>query len=333
MNAHLALPWLTWLLLGVPALALARIVLAWRRRKKLAMFAQPLSLAVLLPPKSRWRWLRALLVSFGLTFLLIGAAGPRWGQGDAPEVVPGRDIVLVLDMSRSMLATDAPPTRFDRGREALIELVQLMQRRGGHRLALIVFGSDAQIVVPLTHDYRHVLNKLESLDVETPPARLRPRSDAKSGTRLGAAVQLAGSPNLSASPGFQDVIVVSDGDDPLGDADWQDGLRSVAELGIPFHTVGIGDPERTSVVPERPDASTRLREHPLREIARQTGGHYIAARRDAPRLVEFFKQRIESKPGTVIAGDTPPQPKLQSVWLYLAATVLLAGAWLVGSYD
>jgi len=328
--SHFAVPWLPWLLLGLPLVVAAQLLISWRRRKQLAKFAQPLPLATLIPPKPRWRWLKTFAVSTGTTLLLIAIAGPRWGHDATPEVVPGRDIVLVLDMSRSMLATDAPPTRFDRARNALTDLVQALRRRGGHRLALVVLGSDAQIVVPLTHDYAHVIGKIAALDVEVPPARLRPKMDATSGTRLGAALKLATQAHDTTMAGFQDVIVLSDGDDPLGDAEWQAGLREIAALGIPVHTIGIGDPHDFSPVPGRPGAETRLREHPLREIARQTGGHYLTAYRDAPPVVDFFKQRIEPKSGTTAVSVTPPQPRSQHMWFYLAALVLLATIWIVG---
>src|SRR5262245_25967258 len=76
------------------------------------------------------------LLLFGLGSLVVGIAGPQWGPGDFPEVKEGRDIVCVLDVSRSMLAEDVLPNRLDRAEAALEELSRTIQERGGHRLGL-----------------------------------------------------------------------------------------------------------------------------------------------------------------------------------------------------
>src|SRR5260370_27619215 len=106
------------------------------------------------------------------------------------------------------------------------------------------------------------------------------------------------------------------------------GLNSIAESEIPVSVVGIGDPDRDSEVPAYPDATTRLRDKPLREIARKTGGHYLDARTEPPRLSEFFRHRIESKDGTTPTGDPLPLPHPRQAWFYGAALLLFAVGWL-----
>src|SRR5260370_41557701 len=97
-----------------------------------------------MPSRPRFRWFTSLAVTTAFTLLIAGAAAPHWGRDARPEVVAGRDIVILLDMSGSMRATDAPPTRFERARTALLELAEAIRQRGGHRLALVVFAADAQ---------------------------------------------------------------------------------------------------------------------------------------------------------------------------------------------
>jgi Ca-activated chloride channel family protein len=332
-SLSLTSPSLLWLTLILPVVAILLALIRRQRRRRLVRFASPSAMTALFPRPSRWNIWLTMGASLGVSMLLFAIAGPRWGQTESPEVMPGRDVVILLDMSRSMLATDSAPTRFEQARAASWELVRAMQKQGGHRIGLVVFANDAQIIVPLTNDYAHFLNRVALLEVDFPPMKLRPRSDAVSGTRLGAGLRTANAAHDPAQSGFQDTIVFSDGDDPLGDADWQAGLRDVADAGVPIHTVGIGDSQKDSPVPGMPNARTRLQVHPLREIARRTGGHYLDAGIDAPRIVEFYQQRIESKPVNARTAAIPPQPPSRHVWFYLLATLLLAGAWFVGSYE
>jgi len=307
-------------------------MLAWRSRRMLARVGSPLALIGLLPGKPRFRWLTGFATTTAFSLLLTGAAAPHWGRDEHPEVVSGRDIVVLLDMSNSMRATDAPPNRFDRARQAVLELVDFVRQRGGHRLALVVFAAEAQIICPLTHDYDHVRTKVQELDMDQLPQALRLTPGAKSGTRIGAGLRIALAAHDPAFRGFQDVILLSDGDDPVDDGDWQSGLKAVRETETPVSTVGIGDPNHDSelVVTEK-KARTRLRERPLSEIARQSGGHYLAVQLDSPRLVDFFRLRIEAKGGTTPDGETLPLPRPRQAWFYVGALALFAVGWLTRS--
>lgn len=320
-------PWILGLLLVTPALGLFDLFAAWRRRRALARLG---NVGALLPERGRFRWVANLCASTGLTAVVAGAAGPHWGQDPMPPTVPGRDLVIVLDMSNSMRATDAPPTRFDRSREALRQLAAYAKQVGGHRLALVAFAADARLVCPLTRDYDHFRTAVDSLELDHPPPGLRPTGNVPSGTRIGAGLRAAVAAHDPDAAGFQDVIVLSDGDDPLGDREWFQAAQAVRAAGIPFHTVGVGDPDRDTPihVPGYPAARTRLHEGPLQEIARQTGGSYVPARRDPPGLVEFFRQRIEPKGGRPDDGDPVPLPKPRHVWFYATGLCLLAAAWL-----
>src|SRR5207245_5910345 len=105
------------------------------------------------------------------------------GRDCQQSTAPRRDLVAVLDLSRSMLAEDLLPNRFERGKQALEELSYAIQQRGGHRLALVAFAAQAKLVCPLTHDYDHFRAVLAGLDAANLPADLRPKdADALSGT-------------------------------------------------------------------------------------------------------------------------------------------------------
>src|SRR5262249_1189999 len=159
-------PWVLSLLLAMPILSVAQVVAAWRSRRLLLRLGLPLALIGLLPQPPRFRWIAGLLFSLAMTALIAGAAGPHWGRDPQPQVVAGRDLVVLLDMSGSMRAKDAPPDRFARSVVAVRDLLGYIRTRGGHRLALVVFAADAQVVCPLTYDYDHFQMKLDGVSLD-----------------------------------------------------------------------------------------------------------------------------------------------------------------------
>ncbi|HKB06435.1 MAG TPA: VWA domain-containing protein, partial [Gemmataceae bacterium] len=183
-----ARPSFLYLLVLLPVFGLIAIIAARRRRSALDRLGRPETVTGLssLRPGSRRR--SRLLMFAGLAGLILAVAGPRWGKGGESGVVVGRDLVVVLDLSRSMTAGDiADPVhqqRWEAARAGLHDLVAGVQRRGGHRLGLVVFAGGAKIVCPLTHDYDHFREVLQQLDAREPPEEILPES-SRSGTRIG----------------------------------------------------------------------------------------------------------------------------------------------------
>jgi Ca-activated chloride channel family protein len=319
-------------LLGVlPVLALLGYWARWRRRAALLRLGSAPLLGVPLVRRDRMGSLRAVCLSLGIVLLVVGAAGPQWGR-DWIQAATGRDVVVVLDMSRSMAAEQ--PSRFERAKTALEDFSWDVQRRGGHRLGLVVFAGGAKTVCPLTHDYDHFREILEQLDVNEPPEQLRAESGG-SGTRIGAgireAVQAAHDDRFS---GFQDIVLLSDGDDPARDEEWRSGISAARERKIPVHTIGIGDSEHSSPIPTDNGplrhgdtiVQTRLQERPLEEIARLTNGKYVPAHTKALPLGELFRARIAGQAGP---ADTDEANSLQVyrpryAWFFGPALLLLA---------
>src|SRR5262245_14822765 len=188
--ARLAHPSALWLLAVLPALGVVGVIASYRRRRDLRRLGSGLALRALTAPGRGWGTLRALCWSTGLTALILGIAGPRWGTDPSQEAAAGRDLVVVLDLSRSMLAEQ--PSRQERARRALTDLAASLQRRGGHRVALVLFAARAKLVCPLTHDYDHFRDAVRQADADGLPAELRPSPEGgPSGTRIGAALRLA----------------------------------------------------------------------------------------------------------------------------------------------
>jgi tetratricopeptide (TPR) repeat protein len=158
------------------------------------------------------------------------------------------------------------------------------------------------MVCPLTRDYDHFRDKIQSLDDQDVEADIRPLNTVNtSGTRIGEALRCAVKAHEAGREGLQDVLLLSDGDDPAGDDEWQAGVRAAHDRGIRVITVGIGDPERDSAI-QLPDGNrlryqgevvqTRLHEPVLQEIARRTGGLYVPARTLALPLGKILNETI-----------------------------------------
>ena len=97
-------------------------------------------------------------------------------------------------------------------------------------------------------------------------------------------------------PGYQDIVLISDGDDPADDREWVRGADEARRAEIPVHTVGVGDPDEEYILAFGDElAPTRLREEPLKEIAAETRGRYIAARRRRPATRRSSSARTSNR--------------------------------------
>ncbi|HEY3790120.1 MAG TPA: VWA domain-containing protein [Urbifossiella sp.] len=336
-----ARPELFWLLLLLPILGLANRYAKHRRRRAAELLGRTAAIAGLhTQSQTRFRWL-GLAYPLAWIALIAGLAGPRWGKSDEPGVAVGRDIVLLIDLSQSMKADDmASPearTRWEAARAGLLDFMNAVSRRGGHRIAVIAFAARPKLLAPLTTDYDHVRSVIEEIDGRQPPPEVRPGVDPSivSGTRIGSALIAAVNAHDPRFPGSQDIILISDGDDPGDDREWARGSDGARKAGIPVHTVGVGNPDAATIIivgnPNNPELiQTKLEEDPLKQIAAETRGEYLAARRDVPRLGEFFRTRIEPFPSREVSDDSIPQPKERYPWFLGPALVLFAIGWFRG---
>ncbi|HUR53519.1 MAG TPA: VWA domain-containing protein, partial [Gemmataceae bacterium] len=209
-----ARPDLLWLLLVLPVFALLNRHAAVRRRKAVADIGRPAAVAMLHTHPARGRKWIGLAYPLGWVALVLGLAGPKWGKSDEPGIAVGRDLVVVVDLSRSMLASDMANDsmpRWKAARAALLDLMDAVSRRGGHRVAVVVFAARPKLLCPLTTDYDHVRAKIEDLDGDFPPPEITPGADPTitSGTRIGAGVMAAVAAHDPRFKGFQDVILIS----------------------------------------------------------------------------------------------------------------------------
>jgi Ca-activated chloride channel homolog len=309
-----------------------------RKRRTFARLGNPAGLQALVEAPRGWPVWRGLCVTLGLFALVLGTAGPQWGRDYTQSAAPGRDLVVVLDCSRSMFAET--PNRLQRAKIALLDLCEAIKRRGGHRLALVVFAGRAKLACPLTHDYDHFRAAVEAVDADAPDPELEPGPGAVSGTRIGAALHAA---LLAHDPrpefhGARDVLLLSDGDDPAHDGEWREGAAEAREQGVPIYTVGLGDPDAAAVIRvggevlthDGKEVRTRLEEAPLRDVAETTHGAYFPAHTQTFPLGQVYLGAIAGQAQREEADDALPVYGQHYAWFLATGFVLMALAAVIG---
>lgn len=271
-------PMFLWGLLSLPLFALL-FIYAYHRRKKLA--ARFVSLSML--PKlstsvSPWRRLaKVTLLLFAIAFLFVALARPQWGRKMEHIERRGLDLVLLQDISLSMLAEDVKPNRLTRSRH---EISSFLESLSGDRVGLVAFSGEAQVMVPLTLDYGTVQMMLRELT----PGWLMPGTNLEKAIRKGMDLYR----NSGSAGQYSVMILMSDGEELEAAA--VNAAKEAAEMGIRIYTIGIGSregvpipvPSKNGEVAYKKDmqgniVTTRLEDGTLQEIASATGGLYFYA--------------------------------------------------------
>jgi Ca-activated chloride channel family protein len=269
---------LLWLLLVIPPVLIAFFWWALRvRQKLLAQFIQARLLSALTVGVSPARQkIRFALVILAVVLLIITIARPQRGF-DLEEVEQrGLDIVVAVDTSKSMLATDIAPNRLERAKLAALEL---LQRASTDRLGLVAFAGDAFLECPLTIDNTAFQQSVQALNVNSIP---------QGGTALAAAINTA----LTAfkeKNHHKALVLFTDGED--NDEGALEAAQNAAAAGLKIFTIGIGSAEGTLVTVAGADGNTdyirdekgqvvksKLNETLLQQIATTAGGFYLPLR-------------------------------------------------------
>jgi Ca-activated chloride channel family protein len=325
----LARPLLLSALAAVPLLGMLSLWERRRRNQDLARLGNPGTLPAQISGGG-WGRLRSFCLLCAMLLLGAGMAGPQWGRDWEQALAPGRDVVVILDCSRSMLAET--PSRLERARQALLDLAAGLEKRGGHRVGLVLCAGRARLACPLTHDYYHFRDVIRHLDPAALEAQLAPPPHEKSGTRLGAGIRAALVAQDSRFGGAQDILLLSDGDDPAKDGEWRDSAAAAASQGVAVHTIGIGDPDTPSTIPgeegslryQGQEVQTQLEEETLREISRLAHGMYVPAHTRTLHLGEFYLGTIPALPTRDATDDSLPIYHPRWTWFLAPALGLLA---------
>ena len=319
--------WL-WLIFVVPALALLYAYAFYRKGRALRAFASLSTLKFISSSVSRSRQMvKAGLVLLSIVFLVLTLMRPLGDPRRETVRRRGRDVVFLLDVSKSMLAGDLKPNRLERAKMAIQDVLNIMK---GDRVGLIVFAGNHALKCPLTHDYdffRTVLEKVSPSDV------------SKGGTNIGDAIRTATEKVFGQKEGkFRDIILITDGEDH--DTMPEKAAEEAAKHGIHIHTVGLGSPSGTRIpVPgslgeyvryEGEYHRSSLNEKKLREIAAATVGTYIPVRTGSMDLGQLYEQVIAT------AEKKEEESRRATVWsewfqsFLLVALVLLVVESMIG---
>lgn len=234
---------------------------------------------------------RCILVISVLVLSVIALMRPQWGFQWQQVKRTGLDILIAIDTSKSMLATDVKPDRLDRSKLAVRDLIKKLK---GDRLGLIAFSGTSFLQCPLTIDYNGFLLSLNDLSIDTVPM---------GGTSISKAIALALKSYEKEQKKYKVLVIITDGEDHEGDA--IKFAETAAKEGIRIFCIGIGTREgeliplsdgtgKTTFLKDLQGnvVKTRLNEELLQKIALSAGGTYVRASGAEFGLDFIYEERL-----------------------------------------
>ena len=222
-------------------------------------------------PVVRFGGLQTVAILAGLFLTLFAASRPQWGKSLERHVARSRNVVVAIDVSRSMLAQDVRPNRLERAKADVADLIDSLE---GDRCALVAFRRTGVTLCPLTTDHGFLRSALESLTPDSAP---------RGETDLGSAIRAALGALDPAADDHNAIILISDGGDLRGEALTSAGLAK--KRGVPIFTVGIGDPRNGATIPtedgrgvmrhDGKPVTVKLEPAALKAVAEASGGRYV----------------------------------------------------------
>ncbi|MDA3785909.1 MAG: VWA domain-containing protein [Deltaproteobacteria bacterium] len=322
MNFQFLTPSFLLLLWGLPLLGLLLAIHGQRRRRKRRLFCCSQDAA---GPGPLWRPLvehTLLFVALGL--IVVALARPAWQQKPTTIKREGRDVVFVLDVSRSMLAEDLAPNRLERAKLAIMDAVERLQ---GDRVSLVAFAGSARVYCPLTLDYGFFQQMLERLNTDM---------EVKGGTNIGDTLRLVQQEVFDNQiKAYKDIILLTDGEDhesfPINAAE------AVGDEGVRLIVIGLGDAQQGQPIPlvdeqgrrhylthEGKKVFSRLDAEILEKIALATpGGRYLPVATGTIDLGQVYLDLIAGDAKRQLSDETIEKFDEKFQWFLAAALLLL----------
>ncbi len=312
---------LVWLPLAIP-LAWALFALLRRRRHALAQLVDPALLGVLAPA---WNPARAksrlVLRVLALALLVVALARPQWGFRWEEVRRKGLDLVVALDTSRSMMASDIKPTRLQQAKWGIRDLLRNLR---GDRVGLVPFAGSSILQCPLTIDYAAFAMTLDDVYSGIIP---------RGGTAIEQALRTAVAAFPADRTADRVILLITDGEDHEGDP--LALLPELKEKGIRVYTIGIGTLEGEMVPAgdgqggyfkdrQGQIVKTALKEDVLQKLALGTGGTYVRSAPGDTGLERVFNESIANLKRSEQENRTAKIYEERFVWPIAAALLLLA---------
>ena len=313
------------LLLLVPLIPVTYAVLRRLRTRRIRRFGDETLVRQLMPSWSGAKgWVRTVLFSLAFFFFVIGLARPQIGAKLSERKTRGAEVMIVLDVSNSMLAEDYSPNRLERAKLAIGRIVDKLQQ---DRIGLIVFAGTSFVQLPITTDYVSAKMFMNNISTESVPVQ---------GTAIGEAILTAVRGFSAESEKSRAVIVITDGenheDDPV------EAARTAASMGIKVYAIGVGSaegqpiPVNGELLRDRNGeiVVTRLDEQTLQEVARAGNGAYVHAGNEEFGLNPILDdiRRMEAEEFNSIVFEEYDE---QYMYFFSIALVLFIVEMLVGS--
>ena len=293
------------LLLLIPVFFLVQALVLRMRRNRIRKFGDEALVSGLMPSYSKGKvWVRLVLFSIGFFFFVIGLSRPQIGAKLKEHETKGAEIMIVLDVSNSMLAEDYSPNRLERAKLAISRLVDKLRE---DRIGLIVFAGNSFDQLPITTDYVSAKMFLNSITTGSVPVQ---------GTAIGEAINTAMRSFSVQSEKSRAIIVITDGenheDDPVAAA------KQAAEMGVRVFTIGVGSPEGKPIpmdgeLLKDKDGEivvTRLDEKVLQDVAQAGNGVYVRAGNSEFGLnpiIENIKRMEDEKYNSIVFEEFDEQ--------------------------
>ena len=275
------------------------------------------------PAPSTFLLRRRIWLGLGLVFAIVALARPQWGHEEEQAFDQSREILIAVDLSRSMLAPDVKPSRLERSR---LLIQSLLERLKGERVGLVVFSGTAFLQSPLSADYEILREFLPALGPDYLP---------EGGTDYQALLKTSLDAFASTNSADRFLIILSDGE--AHEDNWQSSLAQLKEHHIRVISLGIG----TALGAMIPDGSggfvkdprgavvlSRLESSTLQKLAAETGGAY----RDASAWIDLpalLRQTVEAGRQGEFANKRLPRATERFQWLLAPALLcLILSFWL-----
>ena len=261
-----------YLLAVIPVLALIRFITYRNQKKRLRKFGDPKLLRSLMPDVSRFRpAVKFWMLQGTLALLIVMLARPQFGTKISNEQRVGIETIIAMDISNSMLAEDIVPSRLDRSKMMVENLVDHFTN---DKIGLLVFAGDAFVQLPITSDYVSAKMFLSSID---------PSMMATQGTDIARAIDMA-SHSFTQEEGIgKAIIVITDGEDHEGGA--LEAAEAAKKAGMRVYVLGVGSTQGAPIpIPGTGDymkdntgntVMSALNEDMCRQVAQAGGGAYI----------------------------------------------------------
>jgi Ca-activated chloride channel family protein len=258
------------LLVLIPLAALFVLVIKWKSKVRKALGDQRLIDQLTKNYSHKKYKLKVIAVLCAIALVIIAAANLRKPAKSRGSVANGVDVVIALDVSRSMLSQDEKPTRLDKAKQLIYQLTQQLQ---GNRMGLVVFAGDAYLQMPLTTDISATKMFVSNASPNLVPVQ---------GTNISNALSVSDASLDIKEKKYKAVILITDGEDHEDKA--VETAQQLADHGVVVHTVGVGSAEGVPIMEPGTEeykkdengqtVISKLNENLLHQIAAATNGTY-----------------------------------------------------------